>query len=193
VALNGAAHTSWLALAPTWGIGAVTLAVVYAVALSCLTVGAASFGAAYGAGDGVAGVSSDGGEGGGGGGDIGSRGGSVGTINGSDDDIVAGGGGGGGGGRGGGRRGVGEGGCLSCFGCCGLWMLLREVGARRLLAELCVDEERVGAFVAGFVWNTALLLWCGPGVVEDWRWAVAFGVTFAASAVNVFTEWAGAL
>ena len=70
-------------------------------------------------------------------------------------------------------------------------MALREIGARRLVAELCADEERVGAFVAGFVWNTALVLSCGPEVVEDWRWVVAFSVTFGAAAVNVAAELAG--
>ena len=68
---------------------------------------------------------------------------------------------------------------------------MREVGARCLVAELCADEEKVGAFVAGFVWNTALVLSCGPDVIDDWRWLVAFGVTFGAAAVNVLAEWAG--
>jgi hypothetical protein len=84
--------------------------------------------------------------------------------------------------------GVDTGGINRGGGCCGA---VRNVGPRRLIVELCADEERVGAFVAGFVWNTALVLLCGPDVVEDWRWFVAFLVTFGAAALNVLAERAG--
>ena len=33
--------------------------------------------------------------------------------------------------------------------------------ARGLVTRLCDEEEKVGAFVAGFVWNTAMMLWIG--------------------------------
>ena len=162
VALNAAAQTSWRTMAAAWGMGAVPPAVMYAAALSCLTVAAASYGAMCGAEV------------------IDQQQGQQqqqqqqqrqrhGQLDGDD------GGGKQRGGCGGGR-------------CC---VALREIGARRLVGELCADEERVGAFVAGFVWNTALVLSCGPEVVEDWRWVVAFSVTFGAAAVNVVAELAG--
>ena len=151
VALNAAAQTSWRAMFASWGKGAVLPAVMYAAALSSVTVAGASYRAAHTR------EYVDGGK----------------PWEGGGDDSV-------------GQEGEGAGG--GGGGCCGA---LREVGTRRVVAELCGDEERVGGFIAGFVWNTAFVVSCGQDVVEDWRWMIAALLTFAAAAVNVLMEWAG--
>ena len=68
----------------------------------------------------------------------------------------------------------------------------RTPGGRRLIAEWARDEERVGAFVAGFVWNTAFVLATGTTATR-WPWTVALGVTLVAAGYSVAGEWIGAI
>ena len=68
----------------------------------------------------------------------------------------------------------------------------RTPGGRRLIAEWARDEERVGAFVAGFVWNTAFVLATGTTATR-WPWTTALGVTLVAAGYSVVGEWVGAI
>ena len=60
--------------------------------------------------------------------------------------------------------------------------------ARGLVTRLCDEEEKVGAFVAGFVWNTAMMLWIGFENEERYRWTLALAITMFSAAVNLFAE-----
>ena len=60
--------------------------------------------------------------------------------------------------------------------------------AKRLVTQLCDEEEKVGAFVAGFVWNTALLMWIGFDNEERYRWTLALAITMFSAAVNLYAE-----
>ena len=60
--------------------------------------------------------------------------------------------------------------------------------ARGLVTRLCDEEETVGAFVAGFVWNTAMMLWIGFENEERYRWTLALAITMFSAAVNLFAE-----
>jgi len=66
----------------------------------------------------------------------------------------------------------------------------RKVGAKGFAAELAADEARVGAFVAGFVWNASVVAALGS-VATDWPWSVAVAVTFVSASYSVWAEWAG--
>jgi hypothetical protein len=66
----------------------------------------------------------------------------------------------------------------------------RKVGAKGFAAELAADEARVGAFVAGFVWNASFVAALGR-VATDWPWVVAVAVTFVSASYSVWAEWAG--
>ena len=66
----------------------------------------------------------------------------------------------------------------------------RKVGAKGFAAELAADEARVGAFVAGFVWNASVVAALGC-VATDWPWSVAVAVTFVSASYSVWAEWAG--
>jgi hypothetical protein len=66
----------------------------------------------------------------------------------------------------------------------------RKVGAKGFAAELAADEARVGAFVAGFVWNASVVAALGR-VATDWPWSVAVAVTFVSASYSVWAEWAG--
>ena len=59
---------------------------------------------------------------------------------------------------------------------------------KRLVTQLCDEEEKVGAFVAGFVWNTALLMWIGFDNEERYRWTLALAITMFSAAVNLYAE-----
>ena len=60
--------------------------------------------------------------------------------------------------------------------------------AKGLVTRLCDEEEKVGAFVAGFVWNTAMMLWIGFENEERYRWTLALAITMFSAAVNLFAE-----
>ena len=69
----------------------------------------------------------------------------------------------------------------------------RTPSGRRLIAEWARDEERVGAFVAGFAWNTAFVLAATGTTATRWPWTVALGVTLVAAGYSVAGEWIGAI
>lgn len=60
---------------------------------------------------------------------------------------------------------------------------------RRIVArELAADEERVGAFIAGFAWNAAFSALVGDDGVAGWPWIAAAGWTAAAAGYAAVEE-----
>ena len=60
---------------------------------------------------------------------------------------------------------------------------------RRIVArELAADEERVGAFIAGFAWNAAFSALVGDDGVSGWPWIAAAGWTAAAAGYAAVEE-----
>ena len=59
---------------------------------------------------------------------------------------------------------------------------------RRLLRDLAVDESKVGAFIAGFVWNAVFSQAVGDGGVAGWPWFAVIGWTAAAAGYAATTE-----
>jgi hypothetical protein len=59
---------------------------------------------------------------------------------------------------------------------------------RRLLRELAVDEEKVGAFIAGFVWNAAFSQAVGDDGINGWPWLAAVAWTAAAAGYAAAVE-----
>ena len=54
--------------------------------------------------------------------------------------------------------------------------------------ELAADEERVGAFIAGFAWNAAFSALVGDDGVSGWPWIAAAGWTAAAAGYAAVQE-----
>ena len=131
VALNAAAQTTWPSVVR--GLGAAASATAYALALSAVTVAAATYAA---------------------------------RVRDADDRIAA----------------------AATVDDCAMNRAVKRRRRRIVARELAADEERVGAFIAGFAWNAAFSALVGDDGVAGWPWIAAAGWTAAAAGYAAVEE-----